>query len=166
MPVSLPAQLVESVKSNEAFALAAAMLAGAAFPHVLDDARVILGLLTSSPAPSVAAPAPNGAGNSSHRQHLPHKERAAATKARDKAILEFVASHPAGVRIVEINRAMKPAAPGTVRNAIERLTDKLEPDGDGLWRISAPVELTPREPWVDKDRSASHKARSAEHAAA
>jgi hypothetical protein len=100
MPVSLPAQLIESVKSNEAFALATAMLAGAAFPNVLDDARVIPGLLTSSPATVLRPPSPgsraqkvttkrdNSHGDGARRRHLPHKERAAVTQARDKAILD------------------------------------------------------------------------------
>jgi hypothetical protein len=154
------------------------MLAGTAFPHVLDDARVILGLLSSPPAPVVAASAYNGTGerkavskvgNGAHRRHLPHKEREAATKARDKAIVDFVASHPDGVRIVDAIRKMRPAAPGTVRNAIERLAaaGKLERDHGGLWRIPAPVEPAAHEPWVDKDKlSASHKARVADHAVA
>jgi hypothetical protein len=59
---------------------------------------------------------------------------------------------------------MKPAAPGTVRNAIERLSNKLDRDGDLYHIVSPPA---PREPWVDKDKlSASHKARPAEHAVA
>jgi hypothetical protein len=159
MPLSLSDPLIAALRTSETAALIAVLVAKASWNGVMDQARAVLEALGAKPEASgrpTEAEGPLPTPKAAKPAHGPRRtsargvsvaERQRRTDERDKAIVEFVMARPEGARLKDILHAMRPAAVGTVRSALERLGDRLERDDAGFWRAAQPA--TPCEPWIE-----------------